>query len=391
MGKTPSRRGTRKAATSPTPAGSDSAASTEPLLTIRAQNRRKESVQQVITSGAAAKILRMANHWSYVLRVRTRWAHDVDMREYFGTRAIADLKELDLSADTIQRLASFTHIEIEFHRWEQTGPDAPEVVDAASEIPWEYLLSAATRNAGRFEPLLVTRCLPNNTRVSSTRPPKRVLFVESAPGRIDAEYEFEDEESRIRAAVNATKYRDRMERARTLPLSKLADTVAKSNWEAIHVSGVDTHHAAWLIEGFYDDFKQTEVIDENNYLHDGMILRGDAASEFPIRYNNLAPILLGSPKRPQVVTLNLYYSGARTSRELVRKGAYAALGFLDEIDDEFAERFFQEFYWAWCHHGKPISKAFIDAWQTMDGDRMHGTGIVIWFGSSIVGPAASQR
>lgn len=390
MGKTPSRRGAKKAAASPNPTGSNSAASTKPLLTIRAQNSRKESVQQVITSGAAATILSMATHWSYVLRVRTRWAHDADMREHFGTRATADLEKLGLSADTIQRLASYTHIEVEFHRWEQDGPDAPEVVDAASEIPWEYLLSAATRNAGRFESLLVTRYLPNNTRISTTRPPKRVLFVESAPGRIDAEYEFEDEESRIRAAVNATKFQDRMVRARTLPKSKLAD-VAKKKWDAIHVSGVDTHHAAWLIDGFYDAFKNPEVIDEKNCLHDGMILRGDNESEYPVRYNNLAPVLLGSSKPPQVVTLNLYYSGARTSRELVRKGAYAALGFLDEIDDEFAERFFQEFYWAWCHDGKPISKAFLAAWQTMDGDRMHGTGIVIWFGSSIVGPAALQR
>jgi hypothetical protein len=313
------------------------------------------------------------------------------MREYFGTRAAADLGKLGVTADAIQRLASFTHIEVEFHRWEQSGPDAPEVVDAASEIPWEYLLSAATRNAGRFDSLLVTRCLRNNTRIGSVRPPKHVLFVESAPGRIDAEYEFEDEENRIRAAVNATKIRDRMVRAQTLPVSKLAEKVASLNWEAIHVSGVDTHQAAWLIEGFYDAFKQTEVIDEKNCLHDGMILRGDHASEFPIRYDNLAPVLLGSSKRPQVVTLNLYYSGARTSRELVRKGAYAALGFLDEIDDEFAERFFQEFYWAWCYGGKSIPQAFLAAWQTMDGDRMHGTGIVIWLGSSIVGPAALQR
>lgn len=381
MGKPPIRRGTTASPTS---------SARKPLLTIRAQSGRKETVEQIVRVDAASTILSMATHWSYVLRVRARWAHDPDMREYFGTRAVADLKKLGITDEVIQRLSLFRHIEVELHRWEQTGQDAPEVVDAASEIPWEYLLSAATRSAGRFESLLVTRCLSNTASAGSSRP-KRVLFVESAPGRIEAKYEFEDEESRIRAAVNATKIQDRMVMASTLPMSKLVDKVASSNWDAIHVSGVDTHHAAWLIDGFYDAFKTTEVIDDKNYLHDGMILRGDQASELPVRYTSLAPVLLGSRKAPQVITLNLYYSGARTSRELVRKGAYAALGFLDEIDDEFAERFFQAFYWAWCHAGKSIPQAFLAAWQAMDGDRMHGTGIVIWLGRSMVGSAASQR
>jgi hypothetical protein len=386
MGKPPSRRGAT---------ASPALSTREPLLTIRAQSDRKkagrkEIVEHVVTINAASTILNMATHWSYVLRVRARWAHDPDMREYFGTRAIADLKKLGITDEVIQRLSLFGHIEVELHKWKQTGQEAPEVVDAASEVPWEYLLSAATRTAGRFESLLVTRCLSNTASAGSSRP-KRVLFVESAPGRIEAQYEFDDEESRIRAAVNANKIRNRLEMAPTLPISKLMDKVASSIWDAIHVSGVDTHHAAWLIDGFYDAFETTEVIDDKNYLHDGMILRGDQASELPVRYTSLAPVLLRSRKAPQVVTLNLYYSGARTSRELVRKGAYAALGFLDEIDDEFAERFFQAFYWEWCHAGKSIPKAFRAAWQAMDGDRMHGTGIVIWLGRSIAGLTDSQR
>jgi hypothetical protein len=191
-----------------------------------------------------------------------------------------------------------------------------------------------------------------------------------------------------------------MEIAPTLPLSKLKAMVAAKNWEAIHVTGVDTHQAAWLIDGFYDVFEKTkpdeksktDVIDESDILHDGMILRGDTESEFPIRYDHLPAILLGSKKKkPQVITLNLYYSGARTARELVREGAHAAIGFLDEIDDEFAEQFFQAFYWAWCHGGNPIQGAFLEAWKGMDGERMHGTGIVIWLGSSMIGFQARKK
>ena len=163
-------------------------------------------------------------------------------------------------------------------------------------------------------------------------------------------------------------------------------------WDAIHVTGVETHQVAWLIDGFYDAVaRKADVIDKSDQLHDGMIFRGDYDSELPVRYDELADLLGKSRTPTKVITLNLYYSGARTSRELVRRGALAALGFLDEIDDEFAERFLQAFYWAWCHNRKSIATAFLDAWEVMDGDRMHGTSIVIWLGSSMAGLETTQR
>jgi hypothetical protein len=383
------KAGSRASAVRRTPGGA-APGPEKTIVTIRAHNKGEEPIAQPILRDAAPILVNMAAHWAYVLRVRTRWAGDPDMRDYFGERATSDLGKLGIKPDVIQRLSLVNHIEIELHDAQPGEVEAGRLADVVSEIPWEYLLSAATRNAGRFNSLLVTRCLRNGAAMSSTRP-RQVLFVESAPGRIDAEYEFVDEEKRIRAAVDATaKGKGRMERAQTLPLSKLKEMAGSRNWDAIHVSGVDTHHAAWLIDGFYDSFTTTEVIDASDHLHDGMILRGDDQSEFPIRYDHLAPILLAKRRRPQVVTLNLYYSGARTSRELVRNGAQAALGFLDEIDDEFAELFFQAFYWGWCHEGQSISDAFLAAWQAMDGDRMHGTSIVIWLGRSMVGAGASK-
>jgi hypothetical protein len=266
------------------------------------------------------------------------------------------------------------------------------VVDAASEIPWEYLLSAATQSLGRFESLLVTRCLSNNSMVAPTKP-KNVLFVESSPGRI--EYDFDDEEKRLRAAVkleeNAKSGKgDGLTFSKTDPITKLRGLLGKQAWDVVHITGVDTHQAAWLVEDFYATLaerntkvvhstsagKSSDVVDstpaektskvvgstpaeriskvinstpaerisrviDGNRLQDGMILRGDSYSEFPVRYDELADFVLESKKPPGVVSLNLYYSGARTARELVKQGVYAALGFLDEINDEFAELFFQ--------------------------------------------------
>lgn len=356
-------------------------------------------------AAAAPVIVRMAMQWGYILRVRTRWAGDPDMRDHFGEKAVDDLDKLGIRREAIQPFASVDHIEVELYDSGLLTEDETPVLDAASEIPWEYLLSSATQTVGRFESLLVTRCLANDSDVVRTRP-KSFLFVESAPGRIEQFYEFEYEEVRLHAAVNLEE-RHGLEFSRTKPFGKLREELRQTAWDAVHVTGVDTHQAAWLVEGFYaedegngketekekdeeKEKKKNKIIDESGRLQDGMILRGDQKSEYPVRYDTLADVLLASTKRPGVITLNLYYSGARTARELVKRGVYAALGFLDEIDDEFAELFFQAFYWAWCHKNKSIREAFLDAWSTMDGDRMHGTGIVIWAGRSMIADSGTS-
>jgi hypothetical protein len=70
---------------------------------------------------------------------------------------------------------------------------------------------------------------------------------------------------------------------------------------------------------------------------------------------------------------------------LVRLGAHSALGFLDEIDDELAELFFQALYWEWCHANPAIRipDAFLGAWHRLSGRALHGTSIAIWTGRSI--------
>ena len=116
----------------------------------------------------------------------------------------------------------------------------------------------------------------------------------------------------------------------------------------------------------------------------------------PIRYDKLAELLLNPGKPPRVVTLNLYHSGARTARELVKLGAHAALGFLDEIDDASSELFFQNFYWNWCRPAKreaplAIPEAFLAAWEETHGGQLHGTAITIWLGRSVFKQASPAR
>ena len=317
------------------------------------------------------------------------------LRASIGDRALEDLKSLGIDRAFLQKLGSVDRVEVELHEWDRGNANATRIHEAAAEVPWEYLISAATRSEGRFQSLLITRLFRNGSPGVVPRPPEQVLFVEGLPGRLKDKYEFTDEEERIRAAVDATGLRrDNMHIMPTPQLSELRDELNRNKWDAIHVTGVDTHQAAWFVKGFYDDFPDEkpdiwkEITTSSGRLRDGMLLRKAGESELPVGYDELAGVLVSSKKPPYVVTLNLFYSGARTARELVAKGAHAALGFLDEIDDELAELFFQAFYWAWCRPEKDndplaIPEAFRKAWDKMVSDRLHGTAIVIWMGRSI--------
>jgi hypothetical protein len=383
----------------------------KPVVTIRTM------IDNRIIEGwvfPTAPIVELTEEWSYLLRSRARWVDRADVRLSLRERALADLEKLGLTPSYVRQLANVHHVEVELHRWNVNDPSENRIHEAATSFPWEYLLSAATRGAGRFQPILITRLTRNAGKAVLPAPPQRVLFVESAPGRLFDQYDFDSERKRIAAAVRAKKEvmtdgqrsdpvhftptaeatdKERVIRfALTETAKTLAQTVRSEHWEAIHVSGVDTHQASSVIPDFYDDIEKKhpaawERIAVDERVRDGMILRESNVAELPVPYDDLARILVNSRRPPRLVTLNLYHSGARIARELVAQGARAAIGFLDEIDDELAELFFQAFYWAWCRPGGvlTIPQAFVAAWKHMQGhgDRLHGTAIAMWMGVSV--------
>ena len=396
MAKQPGRKTTKKArskaaANAAAPAPRSPGKHSNHVITIRALDpQNKEIFEASLLS--TAKLEQLAEKWTYILRARSRWAHDIEQRKYFGSQAVEDLKDLGVKLEFIERLSTVIHIEVELHPWDTQDAEAARIGETASEIPWEYLISAATRSVGRFQPLLITRLFRNGRPPVALPPPELVLFVESAPGRLKDLYEFDDEEDRIRAAVNATGVREgHMEILNTPQLSELSGHARRRKWEAIHVSGVDTQQAGWFLEGFYKDLREHHpdrlqgVVDSSDRLCDGMLLREGREIQKPVCFGDLADALVNPAAPPYVVTLNLYYSGARTARELVKRGAHAALGFLDEIKDELAERFFQAFYWGWCRpgDGRTISNSFLEAWEAMKDEGLHGTSIAIWMGNSV--------
>jgi hypothetical protein len=366
---------------------------------------------------AAAPIVRLDEEWSYLLRSRARWVDHDDVRKSLRERALTDLEQLGFTRAFVRRLATVHHIEVELHPPKDRDASTNQIYEAAAGFPWEYLLSSATRGAGRFQRLLITRLIRNKREAVIPPPPGRVLFVESAPGRLYDQYDFESERKRIAAAVRAlTEVLPNGRRvvpehfsaprepvtnegapreirfALTETERTLKRTVQSEPWEAIHVTGIDTHQASSVIPGFYDALQDKPLLwkriaDADGRVRDGMILRESNVSELAVPYDELATVLVNRKRPPNLVTLNLYHSGARIARELVAQGSRAAIGFLDEIDDELAELFFQAFYWAWCRPGGDCSipEAFMEAWGHMQGfgDKLHGTAIAMWMGRSV--------
>jgi hypothetical protein len=199
-------------------------------------------------------------------------------------RALADLETLGLSPSFIERLATVHHVEVELHRWNAADESANQIHEAAAAFPWEYLLSASTRGAGRFQPILISRLIRNGGRPVVPPSPSRVLFVESAPGRLYEQYDFASERTRIAAAIRVQKEimpggerreppvhftaspEGNIRRPREMRLAlteteqRLRDTVSDEPWDAIHVSGIDTHQAAALVPGFYKEIQEKPVV-----------------------------------------------------------------------------------------------------------------------------------
>jgi hypothetical protein len=382
-----------------------------PIVTLRTMidGRIRE---QVIA--ASAPIRRVAEEWTYVLRSRARWAGDSDLRLEMRERAVNDLRRLGVEEAFLKALASTQHIEVELHDGNTASAAANALYEAAAELPWEYLISAGTRGVGRYHSLLITRLLRNGGKAALTEPPREMLFIESGPGRLEGTYDFGPERTRIAAALGAeihlneerpkraagrgARPRATMEVRQTEDLASLRARTHAKKWDVIHLTAVDTHQAGWTLPELYTELREKsetdpvydevwrEIVDAEGRIRDGVVLRETNVPERPVAHDRLASALINPKQPPELVTLNLYYSGARTAREIVRQGARAALGFLDEIDDELAERFFQAFFWAWCRpvKGAPtISHAIIEAWRSMLDPRLHGTAIVVWMGSSV--------
>jgi hypothetical protein len=122
-------------------------AADQPVVTIRTQVRQRLIEARVLRH---ARVERLAEEWTYILRSRTRWADDQGLRQAARERALDDLERVGVPRTFMKRLASCSHVEVELHGWDPADADTNRLHEAAAEVPWEYLISAGTRGVGRY-------------------------------------------------------------------------------------------------------------------------------------------------------------------------------------------------------------------------------------------------
>ncbi len=66
------------------------------VITIHAQDTQNKEIFAA-SLPRTAKLEQLAEAWTYMRRARSRWAHDLEQRKYFGSQAVELLKDMGAS------------------------------------------------------------------------------------------------------------------------------------------------------------------------------------------------------------------------------------------------------------------------------------------------------
>jgi hypothetical protein len=310
----------------------------------------------------------MAMHWSYVARYRRRWKTDGAQSDKHGEALARDLRGLGLGRGDLKALAKAAFIEVGMtYEVESTGWEG-------RILPWEYVLTAATR-PWRDEPLTIVRYLDSGRRRRRhTKKPASLLFVETTPGELRADFGFEAERRLVPAWLLGDCTPGASQPLEDPSERQLEKEVIMRKPEVIHVAGVDNHQAAQVL-GILGGESPVRV-------PDGLPLEIQTGDRIKfVSAGRIADLLTAEGHRPRFVAFNVYNSAARLAARTVAAGAELAIGFQDTFDDGLAELFLAEFYRAWSSSDtcQPLV-AFQFAWNSLRelNEDLRGSGVVLW-------------
>jgi hypothetical protein len=330
------------------------------------------------------ELQRQALRWSYILRNRERWntSDETRVRQLREMRDFA--RDQGVTPELARRIADAGMVEVDI-------PWVAEEQDWELRVfPWEFMLSAVTREYRGGRPLTVVRHLRAARQHNRDASPSTWLQVLSAPGKLARDYDFSGEHELVQTSVAS--FNGKLNALKDPDEPALQEEIGRLNPHVIHLSGFDSHQGLDLLK----PNREAEVLD-------GYLVR--ASERAPgerfaadrgvnaIPAERLAQLLNSSTvRKPSLIACNIYNSASRIAPLCVAEGAGAAIGFQDSFDDGLAELFYATLYRAWSLTQWDIVAAFQYAWRAIREHQrpLAGSGIVLWNERSIAGqPAAA--
>jgi hypothetical protein len=368
----PTARSAHPAPKPPSPLGTSAAA--DPWIILRTAHKDWPldlPVEKGLEPGSALDqaLYPLVRQWTY--RFADREQATSSGLATLGARARADLAPFGLDEAAWSDLAASEFIEVSIRYVNEKANYA------ALLLPWEQLLSAATRSR-RNRRIHIARHLRCG-REAQLPPaePASLLTVACAPGRLAKTYaqEFAGEcrfMDSILAPTIAT-------RAHLEDPSRgvLKEALAAQAPGVVHLACVD------LLMGL-PLFPELGGIERE----EGVLLADPRAEVEPVSAMAFGKLLELDPssRRPVLVAFSTCYSAYRSAALAVAHGARLAIGFSGSVDRALAEQFFSTFYREWTDRDWDALAAFevgrVASLESPLG--RSGQAIVLWSASSLV-------
>ena len=288
------------------------------IITIRWED------QSIPIHTTDSKLYGVAKVWQRIVGNRRRWSEDDEAIRNLERRAQSELAKLGVDAENIEKMAKGRHIEV------SVKFNSEKVGFAARTLPWEFLLSSATRpfrNGGDF---LVTRHVDAGQTAGGADRFDQMLFVQADPGKLKGQYSFDDEKMSVESI-----FQGQFEFEPDPSLEGLEQTIVEKSAGILHFSGFDTKQGV----------EEMGLAVEN--VEDGIFLRNEHDHAVQVGYKQLSQSFerLGN-NAPCLVSFNCYNSALRLAMMSVAKGVKYSIGFQDTVSDLLAEDFYTSFYFA---------------------------------------------
>ena len=344
----------------------------------------------------ANESLNLAMRWRYVVGQRHRWSRSGDLLEGIQSLASDTCHAWGINNRQLQRLAKAPNSNLNDDQEQFLASIIEVSIPYSSEknscwariMPWEYLISAATKAfRSSTKKQVVRRLVTPNSRSASRKSlvPTSVAVLEAAPGPFREQYDFEGENQMVRGALSGLKILDLHGDISADPdLATLAKWVQTKRPSILHVTGIDNKLGS-------------EILRQSPSDKDGLFLNKKGVGVEVIDAETFASTLFQTPSStkdssskdlnaPHLVAFNVWHSGSRLASMAVAHGCKAAIGFENSFDDNVAERFFSRFYQQYAASHWNLAKAFSEAFKAIEAlsEMTRGSSIILWTRESLL-------